>query len=97
MEKFGLAECLTQLRDDLAVVAEKGEGSDIKFLIDEVVLDFQLVAGREKEAQAGVKWWIIGADAGVKASDARTQKVSMKLRVVDAKTGTQQPIAGETD
>ena len=97
MEKFELAECLTQLRDDLAVVAEKGEGSDIKFLIDEVVLDFQLVAGANKKAKAGFSWWIIGADAGVEASDARTQKVSMKLRVVDAKTGTQKPIAGETN
>lgn len=97
MEKFKLADCLTQLRDDLSVVAEKGEGSDVKCLIDEVSLEFQVVAGLDKEAKGGVKWWIIGADAGVKASDATTQKLSLKLRVVDAKTGTQRPIAGETD
>ncbi len=96
MEKFKLADCLTQLRHDLSVVAEKGQGSSVKFLIDEVSLEFQVVAGLDKQAKGGVKWWIIGADAGVKASDATTQKLSLKLRVV-GKGGTQEPIAGETD
>ena len=96
MEKFKLADCLTQLRDDLSVVAKKGKGSSIKFGIDEVSLEFQVVAGLDKEAKGRVKWWIIGADAGVKASDATTQKLSLKLRVVDAETGEVKPIAGTT-
>lgn len=97
MERFGLSECLSQLRDDLGVVAEQGEGKAIKFRIDEVGLELQLVAAAEAKAAGGVKWWIVSADAGVKSTDTITQKLSLKLSVTDAKGNTLRPIAGETD
>lgn len=97
MKKFGLSECLTQLRDDLGVVAEQGKNKDIKFQIDEIALELQMVAAAEAKAGGGVKWWILSADAGVTSADTVTQKLSLKLSLTDPDGNRLRPIAGETD
>ena len=80
---FGLAECLTQLREELSAVAADGEGSDLKFAIQEVDLEFTLVASNKDTGDAGVKWYILSAGVGTEVGEVATQKLSMKLHVTD--------------
>jgi len=82
MEKFKLADCLGASRSDLETVLNAGENSEIKLLIEDVSLEFQVVAASEASAGGGVKWWVVSADASGKLSDVVTQKLNLKLKVV---------------
>ena len=90
----GLAECLTRLRDDLSKVAEQGKGSAIRFEIQDVKLEFSLVASNKAKGGAGIKWYLLSASAEAEVSDAVTQKITMNLGVVDAETGERKTVSG---
>ena len=94
-EGFGLADCLVQLREDLSAVADKGTGSQLKFEIQEVDLEFTLVASTKDQGEVGVKWYVLSAGAGTELSDVVTQKLSMKLHVVDEKTGERSKVSSK--
>ncbi len=82
MEKFELSKSLAALRKDLEAVIAEGKDSPVKFLIDDVALDFQVVAASEAGAGGGVKWWVLSAEAKGSVSEATTQKLSVRLKVV---------------
>lgn len=92
---FGLADCLVQLRNDLSVVAAEGEGGDLKFAIQEVDLEFTLVASTKDKADAGVKWYVLSAGVGTELSDVVTQKLTMKLHVVNKVTGERAKVSSK--
>ena len=82
MEKFRLSDCLVELRTDLESIIASGQGSQVKFLIEDVEVDFQLVASSEAGGGGGVKWWVISAEAKCSVAEVLTQKLSVRLKVV---------------
>lgn len=92
--RFGLADALKELRSELLKTVEDGKGKDLKFVIEDVALDLQIVATAGLEGGAGVKWWVLNADAGVSTSDTATQKLALKLKVT-GQDGETVPMSGK--
>ena len=95
MDKIPLSEMLAQLRKDLLQTQEEGKGSDLKFLIEDIEIELQVVTTKEAGGGGGVKFWVYDANAKVNASEAKTQKLKLKLKVVGADGKSPLPIAGE--
>jgi hypothetical protein len=82
MDKIALSEMLTQLRKDLLKTQQEGGGSDLKFQIEDIEIELQLATTKGDVAGAGVKFWVFNADAKIDTSEAKTQKLKLKLKPV---------------
>jgi hypothetical protein len=89
-----LSEVLAELRHQLIQAQLAGEGSDLRFLIDDIEVDLQVVVTAEGRAKAGFKVLTFGAEAEAKGSGATTQKLHLKLKIVD-KDGKSVLISGK--
>jgi hypothetical protein len=79
-----LSQVLAELRDQLIRAQMTGEGSDLRFLIDDIEVDLQVVVTAEGEAKAGFKVLTFGSVEGeAKGSHATTQRLHLKLKIVD--------------
>lgn len=84
-----LSKALEDLRSELATAQQEGDGKDIKFEIQEVSLDLQIVAGGEVSGEVNAGWGILTAKAGAKVSEVATHKLNLKLKVIgDRGNGT---------
>lgn len=90
---LALSDSLQQLRNDLASVERQGEGSDLKLRLEKVEIEFTTVAGRSVSGSAGIKWYILSAEAKGDISSNFTQKVSVTLSIVDSR-GSRKDISG---
>ena len=79
MENIELSEMLGQLREDLLKARAKSEGSDLKFQIEDIEIELQIVATKGGKGGGGVKFWVYNAEAEANASQAKTQKLKLKL------------------
>lgn len=79
-EKIPLATMLGQLRQELLDARAAGEGSDLKFHIQDIELELQLGTTQEAAGGIGVKFWVYNADATVNASEVNTQRLKLKLK-----------------
>jgi hypothetical protein len=93
MSMMKLSDVLASLRDELVTAQRGGEGKDLRFLIDDIEVELQLAVTDEGKAKAGFKVWTLGAEAGVKVVDATTQKLRLKLKIVDKEGNSVVPIA----
>lgn len=82
MHELALSDVLIKLREDLATVQREGEGKDVRFVVDDVEIQLQVVVTRQGEGKAGIKFWVINAEAGVHAAASTTQNLRLKLKAV---------------
>ena len=82
MENIELSEMLGQLREELLKARGQSEGSDLKFLIEEIEIELQIATTKGGKGGGGVKFWVYNAEAEVNVSQARTQKLKLKLKPV---------------
>jgi hypothetical protein len=92
-----LSQVLADLRDELVKAQTAGEGSDVRFLIDDVEVELQFAVTGEGKAKAGFKVLSFGAEAEAKGSGAATQKLRLKLKVVDGVLNSPIAISGEDE
>ena len=83
MDGLNLADVLAQLRANLAQVQQEGVGQDLRFALDDVEVELQVAVTKEGTGKAGVRFWVINAEAGGNLSDVTTQKIKLKMKVVD--------------
>jgi hypothetical protein len=74
-----LAAAVVALRDELIEAASRGVGQDIELVVGSIELEFTVELRRDVQAKAGFKAWVVSADAGVGASRARTQRVTVTV------------------
>lgn len=79
MTDITLPEAIGQLRADLALAQQQGEGQQIRLAVQEVQIELSIVAKLGAEAGGGIKAWVI--DASAKGSKARESghKIILKL------------------
>ena len=80
MDKIPLSEMLAELRKELLEAKLEGQGSDLKFLIEDIEIELQIATTKEAGIDGGVKFWVYNAEAEVNASQAQTQKLKLKLK-----------------
>lgn len=82
-ERISLSDAIADLRSQIQTAVAQGAGAGIKFLAEELTVEFQLVAGTAGKTGGGVKFYIFNADANVETNTALTQKVILKMKVVE--------------
>jgi hypothetical protein len=96
--KIPLSKMLAQLREDLLQTQEEGKGSDLKFLIEDIEIELQLATTQEEGGGGGgVKFWVFNADAKIDTSEAKTQKLKLKLKPVNAADNSPFKAGGEDE
>jgi Trypsin-co-occurring domain 2 len=80
----GLSDALIRLRRDLLKARDEGAGQGLRFRFDEPIeLVLELATTREGKGSAGVRWWLIDAGGELSRGSAATQRVTMRLSLVE--------------
>jgi hypothetical protein len=95
MENIELSKMLGQLRKELLEAQGEGQGSELKFLIEDIEIELQVATTQSGEAGGGVKLSVISFGAKVNASEVETQKLKLKLKLVGPGGESPIPIAGQ--
>lgn len=94
MSNIPLSDVLAELRRELSKAQTAGANEAIKFAVEDVEVELQFATTREGLGEGSVKFWILESKAGLKATDAATQKLRLKLRVVDKDGQNIKPFSG---
>ncbi|WP_413207853.1 trypco2 family protein [Rhodospirillum sp. A1_3_36] len=90
---FSLGDLLISLRADLEAAKESGIGKSVKFEIEHVDLDLQVVASASGKAGAGVKLSVVGFEFGGDVSSVKTQRLQMRLKLAPGPDGDRNEIS----
>lgn len=82
-----LSEAIAAVRAGLVGARAEGAGSEVRFVPEEVVLDFSIELRRSRRAGGGVKAYVLSADAGGESAGTRTQRINVRFRVTDTEGG----------
>lgn len=74
-----LAEAIEAVRAELLRAKELGAGSPMAFEVGPVEMQFTVALTREGKANAGVKVWVLEADATGSLTGQRTHQVKITL------------------
>lgn len=85
MANIELSEMIGQLREELLNARGQSEGSELKFQVEDIEIELQIVTTKGGKGGGGVKFWVYNAEAEVNASQAKTQKLKLKLKPVNAR------------
>lgn len=84
---ISLAALIAELRKELTTAKSQGQGSDLRFQVEEAEIELQVVVTQGDEIGGGVKFWVLNAAVKDKFSEAITQKIKLKLKPLDADGG----------
>jgi len=79
-DEIGLGEMVVALRKELLQAQEEGDEKALKFKVDEIELDVELVTTKGGAVGAGVKFWVYNAEMKGKLEHARTHRLHLKLK-----------------
>ena len=91
-----LSIVLATLREDLARAQKQGKGHELHFAIEEIEVELNVVVTKEGAGKAGAKFWVINANLEGKLGNVATQKIKLKMKLVD-KTGGSPEIADDEE
>ena len=80
MGNIELSEMLGQLREELLKARGQSEDSELKFQVEDIEIELQIVTTKTGGVKSGVKFWVVNAEANANASQAKTQKLKLKLK-----------------
>src|SRR4051794_27968971 len=82
-----LSEAIAAVRAGLAGAKDEGAGSEVRFVPEEVVLDFAIESRRSTRAGGGVKAFVLSADAGGESAGTRAPHITVRFRVTETDGG----------
>lgn len=88
-----LADALAALRQQLIEAQQEGKNSDVRFLVDNIELEFQAGLTSEIGGEGSVGWWVYTAKAGAKAAQQTLQKIKLTMKMI----GKADPYVGDQD
>ncbi|MDR3475293.1 MAG: hypothetical protein P4M09_26895 [Devosia sp.] len=75
-----LSQVLSELRNEMTKARLEGENSTLRFSVEEINVDLQVVITTEGGADGSIKFLVVEAKAGVHTSMQNTQRISVKLK-----------------
>lgn len=84
MERIGLAEAISAVRQELTVSIEEAEGADIRFQVGEVTLELEVEVQRVSGRKGGLKVWVLEAGGEKSRSDSHTHRLSVPITPVNS-------------
>lgn len=86
-EKIALSETIVQLRRELLDAQRQGEREDLKFRIEEIEVELQVTATKEKAGTGSVKFWVVDAELQGKLAHGAVQTLRLKLKPIAGSSG----------
>jgi len=80
-----LADMIEALRYEISEAVSRSKGQTIRFGVQKIDLELSLQVSRSGSGKAGVKFWVVSAEATGTASATNVHKVSISLQPVDEK------------
>jgi hypothetical protein len=78
-----LADMIDALREELYKAVSRSVTESIRFGIEKLDLELSVQVDRTAEGKAGIKFWVVSADAGAKLSSTDIHKIHITLLPVD--------------
>jgi hypothetical protein len=77
---MSLADMIVKLRKDLRQAQEQAANENLRFQVEEIELEVQVVTAIEGEGKIGVNFWVYTAEAGggLRREDAHTLRLKLK-------------------
>jgi hypothetical protein len=82
MEEFELSAVIAKLRAELSKAQKEGEGQDLRFLIDDIEVEFNVAVEDKGSVGGGVKFYVFSAKADASESQTVTQKLKLKMKAL---------------
>ena len=93
-ETVSLSDAIRDLRNELIEARNAGDGKSLKFEIEDIELELQMVSTIKGKGGAKIGWGILGAEAGIEDSSARTHRLKFKMKLAPDETGNKPFISG---
>jgi hypothetical protein len=74
-----LTDFIEGIREELQQAQRQSTGREPLFRIGPVELEFEIYATREKQGNAGLKFWVAQVGGDAKVAHSRTQRVKLTL------------------
>lgn len=75
-----LSDLLARLREELLEAQEEGKDSALKLEVQEIEAELHVTATQEGSGRAGIKLWVLNAEAGGNDTAVTTQRLKLKLK-----------------
>lgn len=97
--KLELAEMIKSLRQELIEAQRAGKDEKLRFTVEDVELDLDVVMEAEGEGGVAAKFYVLTSHFKAKRKDVVTQKIRLKLKPgeVKAKKGDGEAEEGKTE
>lgn len=80
MKEIGLKEMVVALRKELLDAQKEAAEQDLKFNVEEIDMEIELVTTREGEGGGSVKFWVYNAEMKAKLGETRNHRLLLKLK-----------------
>jgi hypothetical protein len=78
-----LAAVIDAVRAELVSAAARGAGEPLQFEVQEVTLELEVSVTTSKEAEGGLKVWVLAAGGKAGRAATSTHRISLKLTATD--------------
>jgi hypothetical protein len=80
MNKIGLSEMVLALRQELLTAQREGEAKDLKFKVEDIDLEVEVMTTKEGSGKGSIKFWVCDAEANASFSQAKTHRLTLRLK-----------------
>ncbi|GGX84439.1 trypco2 family protein [Streptomyces anandii] len=82
--EIGLVDAISALRNELLEAMTGSETSPIRFRLDSVDLEVQVVIGKSAEVGGKVRYWVVSAEGKGSLASTRTHTLRLHLQAATA-------------
>lgn len=84
MELIKLSDAIENLREELKLAQERGNGQSMQFDLQSIEIELEVIAEDESGASGKINWYIFKGGVDSKFKDSSKHKLKLALKAVDA-------------
>jgi hypothetical protein len=79
-----LSDAIESLRTELEHAQKEGESKELRFNIEAIEIELEVLVEKEGSGDTKVNWWILAAGAEARVKNANKHRLKLTLKAVDA-------------